>query len=116
MGKTLLYASAFLEVASYFFGGGGHRRLAENNFVAVTHDPARGVARVYNKSGGVYNCNVIVARVIRRDDNPVIASQGLGIERDGLHVFVVVVAHFVELREIGIVVFEICAALLQELH
>src|SRR5580692_618597 len=82
----------------------------------MAHDAARGVARVYYQFGGIDDGYVIVARVIRRNDDSVIASEGLRIQRDGLHVFVVVVAHFVKLREIGVVVFEVRAALLKQLH
>src|SRR5580692_9927192 len=82
----------------------------------MTHNAASGVARVHYELRSIDDRGIVVARMIGGDDNGVIASQSLRVQRDGLHIFVVIVPHFMKLREVGIVVFEGCAALLEELH
>src|SRR5689334_15313321 len=59
---------------------------------------------------------VVVAGMIGGDHYGVVARERLGIQRHGLHVLVIVVAHLVKLREVRIVVIELSAALLKELH
>ncbi len=81
-----------------------------------TLDAASGVARVHDQLGGVDDRRVVVAGVIGGDDDAIVAADGLRVERHRLHVLVVVVAHLVKLREVGIVVVEFRAALLQQLH
>ncbi len=54
--------------------------------------------------------------MIGGDDRGIVPAQGVGGERHRLHVFKIVVAHFVQLRKVRIVVIDACAALLQQLH
>src|ERR1700722_14328094 len=90
--------------------------LAEDDFLAVAHYATGGVAGVDYQLGGVDDGGVVVAGMVGGDDYAVVAGQGLWVQGHGLHVFVVVVAHLVELGEIGIVVVEFGATLLEELH
>lgn len=61
IGKAVLHASAFLELPPDFVCEGGPWQLAENNFPAMTHNPAGGVASIHNQMGSVHNGHVIVA-------------------------------------------------------
>ena len=50
------------------------------------------------------------------DDGGVVFAEGFGGNGHGLHIFKIVVAHFVHLREVRVVVFDLRAALLEQLH
>src|SRR5579872_1889775 len=95
---------------------GGCGELAEDDFVAATLDAASGVARVDDQLGRVNDLGVVVAGVVGGNDDAIVTGDGLRVERHRLHVLVVIVAHLVKLREVGIVVVEFGAALLEQLH
>ena len=59
---------------------------------------------------------VVVAGMISGNHHGIVACERLRIQRNGLHVFVIVVAHLVKLGEVRIVVVEGRAALHKELH
>src|SRR5580700_10266729 len=114
--KGLLDAGAFRQLAPNFVDVRGHVLLTQNNFRAVTNHPAGGVARVDDVFRGVHDRSVVVAGMIGGDQDSVVLAERLGIQGNGFHVGVVVVAHFVELREVGIVVIETGAALFEDFH
>ena len=82
----------------------------------MAHDAAGGVARVHDQLGAVNDGHVVVDGMVGGDDHGIVARERLRIQGNGLHVLVIVVAHFVELREVGIVVIERGTALHEELH
>src|ERR1700693_2201614 len=82
----------------------------------MAHDAASGVTAVDYQFGAVPYGSVIVAGVIGSDDYTVVGGEGLRSDGHGLHIFVVVMAHFVELGEVRVVIVEIRAALLEQFH
>src|ERR1700687_1087840 len=81
-GKTLLDASAFLELAANLFSRRGHCCLAKHDFFAVAHDAPCGVARIDDQFCGIGNRSIVIGRMIRGDNDGVIASERLRSERD----------------------------------
>src|SRR6266851_8886683 len=102
IGKTLLYASAFLELAANLFDRRGHCSLAENDFFAVAHYAPCGVARIDDQLCSIGDRRIVITRMIGGDDYRVIASERLRIEWHGFHAFVIEVPHLVQLGKIGI--------------
>ena len=82
----------------------------------MAHDAASGVTGVDHEFGAVHNGRVIVAGVIGGNDHTVVAGERLWGDGHGLHIFVVVMAHFVELGEVRIVIVEVRATLLEQFH
>src|SRR6202008_3106054 len=93
-----------------------NQRLAEDDFFAVANDAARGVARIDDQLRGMHDGFVVVAGMIGSNHHSIVTRESLWIEWHRLHVPVIVVAHLVELGEVWIVVIELRAALLEELH
>ncbi len=73
IGKTLFYASAFLELAANFFGRRGHCNLAEYDFFAMAHDAARGVARIYDQLCGISNRRIVIAGMVGGNNHGIVA-------------------------------------------
>jgi len=73
IGKTLFYASAFLELAANFFGRRGHCNLAEYDFFAMAHDAARGVARIYDQLCGISNRCIVIAGMVGGNNHGIVA-------------------------------------------
>src|ERR1700720_733664 len=71
---------------------------------------ASGVARVNDKLGVASDGVVIVAGVIGSNQDAIVACEALGRQGNRAHAGKIVVAHFVERGEVGIVVIEEGAA------
>jgi hypothetical protein len=82
----------------------------------MAHYPTSGVAGVDHQFRAIHNGAVIVAGVIRGDDYAVVGREGLRGDGHGLHFFVVIMSHFVQLREVRVVIVEIHATLLEQFH
>src|SRR5260370_26796768 len=62
-GKTLFDASALFKLTANLFGRRSHRFLAQNDFFALAHDAARGVARIDYQFCGLGYRPLVIARV-----------------------------------------------------
>src|SRR2546422_688953 len=89
---------------------------AEDDFVALAGDASGGVAGINHQLRSFDDRGVVVAAVVSGNHHAVVAGQHLGRQLDRAHPRVVVVAHLVQLREVGIVVLHLGAALAQQLH
>src|SRR3984885_8280932 len=83
---------------------------AGHNFFAPIRDASCGVAGVDYQGGVVDDALVVVARVICGDEYAIVAGNPSRAQRDRVLVGEVVVAHFVELREVRVVVIDHGAA------
>ena len=81
--ETLLHAAAFLKLRDDVLPVGRHDRSAKNDLVAVPRDAASGVARIHDESGCLHDALIVVAGMVRGDEDAVVAFESLGIQGDG---------------------------------
>src|SRR5262249_21287892 len=103
------------------FGDGNWRlpsfpSLTGDDAGAVARDAARRGARVDDYFWGGHRGLGFLTGKVGGGDCGFLMAEGLPPGRDGVDSFEIVVAHSVQLRKVRIVVIELGAALLQELH